>query len=76
MDMRRVFILGSKVGYVTRHAGQLFKVKGQGHKVTCRIGRQKRYNSAMDSHINFKLGGNYRRWGDILSRSVGQTNRK
>ena len=33
-DRRRVFILGGKVGNVTRHERQLFKVKGQGHKVT------------------------------------------
>jgi len=63
-DMRRVFILGGKVSHVTRHAGPGQKVKGQGHMVTCRIGRQKRYNSATDSHINFKLGGNYRRGVD------------
>ena len=30
-DRRRVFILGGKVGHVTRHVQQLFKVKGQGH---------------------------------------------
>jgi len=35
-----------------RHAQQLFKVKSQGHKVTWRIGRQKRYNSAVYGHIN------------------------
>ena len=37
------------------------------------------YNSAVDGHINFKLGENYRRGVDacgILSTSVGQTNRK
>ena len=28
-----------------------------------RISRQKRYNSAVDGNINFKLGGNYRRGG-------------
>ena len=39
------------------------KVKGQGHKVTYRINRHKRYNSAVCGHINFKLGGNYRRGG-------------
>ena len=33
-DRRRVFILGGKVGHVTRHVQELFKVKGQGHKVT------------------------------------------
>ena len=36
------------------------KAKGQGHKVTY---QQQRCNSATDSRINFKLGGNYhRRW--------------
>ena len=54
---------GSKVGHVTRHAQQLFKVKSQGHKVTLRISRQKRYNSAVYGRINFKLGGNYRHGG-------------
>jgi len=33
-DRRSVFKLGSKVGSVTRHAQQLFKVKSQGHNVT------------------------------------------
>ena len=33
-DRLRVFVLGGKVGHVTRHVRQLFKVKGQGHKVT------------------------------------------
>ena len=41
------------------------KSKGQVHKVTWRISRQKRYrpDSAVDGHINFKLGGNYWRRG-------------
>ena len=62
-DRHGVFKLGSNVGHVTRHELQLFKVKGQGLKVTCRISRQKRYNSAVYGHINFKLGGNYQRSG-------------
>ena len=33
-DRRRVFKLGSKVGNVTRHAQQLFKVKRSKVKVT------------------------------------------
>jgi len=33
-DRRRVFKLGSKIGYVTRHAQQLFKVKRSEVKVT------------------------------------------
>ena len=39
------------------------KDKGQGHKVTWRISRQKRYNSAVYGQINFKRGENYRRDG-------------
>ena len=79
MDRHEVFELDGKVGHVTRHAPQLFKVKrsrSQGH-VT--YPQTKRYNWAVDGHINFKHGGNYRRGVDaccILSRSVGQTNRK
>ena len=38
-------------------------VKGQGHMVTWRIGRQKRDNSAVYGRINFKSGGNYLRLG-------------
>jgi len=36
------------------------------------------FNSAVDDHINLKLGGNYRRRvvAGILFRSVCQTNRK
>ena len=33
-DRRRVFILGGKVGHVTRHVQQLFKVKRSKVKVT------------------------------------------
>jgi len=33
-DRRTVFKLGSKVGHVTRHTQQLFKVKGSKVKVT------------------------------------------
>ena len=33
-----------------------------------RIGRQKRYNSAVYGHINFKPGGNYRRRGRCTQR--------
>jgi len=52
------------------------KVKGQGHKVTCRIGWQKRYNSAVYGRINLKLVGIIYAGVDacgIPSRSVGQT---
>jgi len=33
-DRRRVFILGGKVGHVTRHVRELFKVKRSKVKVT------------------------------------------
>jgi len=37
--------------------------KGQGHKVSIRnVSVTKCYNSVTDSHINFKLGRNYRPW--------------
>ena len=79
-DRHGVFKLGSNVGHVTRHEQQLFrvkrsKVKGLRYKVTRRVSRQKRYNSAVYGHIIFKLCGNYRR-GDrrvwytfLISRS-------
>ena len=80
-DRRRVFELGSKVGHVTRHAQQLFKVKRSKVKVT-----RSRDVSADKNTIT-------RQWMvistsnlvgiidvgvdacGILSRSVGQTNR-
>jgi len=47
------------VDHLTRHVQPRFKVKrSQGH-VT--YPHQQRCNSAMDSHINFKPGGNYHR---------------
>ena len=65
-DSRRVFKLGGRVVHVTRHVGQLFKVKRSKVKVT-RLrdasADKKRCNSAVDGHINFKLGGNYQRGG-------------
>ena len=77
-DRRTVFKLGSKVGHVTRHTQQLFKVKRSEVKVTKSrdvSADKNRYNSAVYGHINFKLGGNYRRgsqrvWYDFnVSRS-------
>ena len=81
--MHRVFILGGKVGNVTRHAGQLFKVKRSKVKKVTRsravsadknaITRQRIVISTsnlvgiIDVEVNAC---------DILSRSVGQTNRK
>jgi len=62
----KVFKLGSKVGNVTRHAHQLFKVKRSKVKVAKLrdvSADKKRYNSAVYGHINFKLDGNYRRGG-------------
>jgi len=49
--------------------------RSQGH-VTYR--QREHFNSAVDDHINLKLGGNYRRGIDVVihSRSVRQTNRK
>jgi len=47
-----VFKLVGKVGQ---------KVKGQGHKVTWRISSEDAdSDSAVNGHINFKLGENYR----------------
>ena len=71
-DRHRVFKLGNKIGHVTRHAQQLFKVKRSKVKVTKsrdvladknakKLNSSK--NSAVYGHINFKLGGNYRRGG-------------
>jgi len=66
-DRRRVFKLGSKVGHVTRHAQQLFKVKRSKIKVTksrdVSADKNAITRQCMDGHINFKLGGNYRRGG-------------
>jgi len=80
--MRRVFILGSKVGHVTRHAGQLFKVKRSKVKVTRSravsadkntITRQRMVISTSNLVGIIDVGVNA---CDILSRSIGQTNRK
>jgi len=65
-DRRAVFKLGGRVGHVTRHVSQLFKIKRSKLKVTKSrevSAEKKRYNSAVYAHINFKLGGNYRRKG-------------
>jgi len=81
-DRRRVFKLGSKIGYVTRHAQQLFKVKRSEVKVT-----KSRDVSADKNAITRQcmviLTSNKVGIIDvgvdacgILSRSVGQTNQK
>ena len=85
MDRRRVFKLGRKVGLVTRHAQQLFKVKRSKVKVTKftksrdvsadknAITRQCMVISTSNlvGIINVRVGA-----CGILSRSVGQSNRK
>ena len=82
MDRRRVFVLGGKVGHMTRHIRQLFKVKRSKVKVTRSrdvspdnnaINRQCMHipTSNLVGIINVGVDA----YG-ILSRSVGQTNRK
>ena len=81
-DRRRVFKLGSKVGHVTRHTQQLFKVNRSKVKV-----KKSRHVSADKNAItrqcmvisSSNLVGIIDVRVDacgILSRSVGQTNRK
>ena len=81
-DRHGVFSLGGKVGHVTRHAQQLFKVKRSKVNVT-----KSRYVSANKNAITRQcmvistsnLVGIIDVGVDvcgILSRSVGQTNRK
>jgi len=82
MDRHRVFKLGSKVGHVTCHAQQLFKVKRSKVNVTksrdvssdknaitrqCMVISTSNFVEMIDVGID-ACG--------ILSRSVGQTNRK
>jgi len=81
-DRHRVFKLGSKVGNVTRHAPQLFKVKRSIVKVTksrdvsadknaitrqCIVISTSNLVGIIDVGVDACF---------ILSRSVGQTNRK
>jgi len=81
-DRRRVFKLGSKVGHVTRHAQQLFKVRRSTVKVTKSrdvsadknaITRQCMVISTSNLVGIIDVGVDA---CGILSRSVGQTNRK
>jgi len=70
--------LGGRVGYVTRHVWQLFKVKSSNVKVTRsrNVSSDRTLNSAVNDHINLKLGGNYRREidaGILLGQYVKQT---
>jgi len=82
MDKRRVFKVGGKVGDVTRHVRQLFKVKRLKIKVTrsrdvwadkngitwqCMVISTSNLVGVIDVEVD-ACG--------ILSRSVGQTNRK
>ena len=64
-DRHGVFKLGSNVGHVTRHELQLFKVKRSKVKVTRSrvVSADKNAITRSYGHINFKLGGNYRRGG-------------
>ena len=80
--MCRVFIFGGKVGHVTRHAGQLFKIKRSVVKVTRSrdvsadknaITRQWMVISTSNLVRIMDVGVNVY---DTLSRSVGQTNWK
>ena len=81
-DRRRVFVLGGKVGHVTRHVRQLFKVKRSKVKVNRSrdvsadknaVTRQWMVISTSNlvGIINVRVGA-----CGILSMSVGQTNRK
>ena len=81
-DRLRVFILGGAVGLVTRHERQLFKVKRSKVKVTRSrdvsldknaVTRQWMVISTSNlvGIINLRVGA-----CGILSRSVGQINRK
>ena len=81
-DRHRVFKLGSKIGLITRHAQQLLKVKRAKVKVTkshdesadknaitrqCMVISTSNFVEIIDVGID-ACG--------ILSRSIGQTNRK
>ena len=81
-DRLRVFKLGSKVGNVTRHAQQLFKVKRSKVKVTksCDISAGKHAITRQCMVISTSSFVEIIDVGvdacGIISRSVGQTNRK
>jgi len=80
--MRRVFKLGSKVGHVTRHAQQLIKVKRSKVNVTKSRDVSADKNAITrqcmvipTSNLVGIIDVGVDAWG-ILSRLVGQTNRK
>jgi len=81
-DRRRVFKLGSKVGNVTRHAHQLFKVKRSKVKVTKSRDVSADKNSITRQCMVISTSNLVEiidEWVDacgIISVSVGQTNRK
>ena len=82
MNRRRVFILGDKVGHVTRHKWQLFKVKWAKVMVTRSRDVSADKNAitrqcmriSTSNMVGIIYVGVYP--CRILSRSVGQTNRK
>ena len=83
-DTRTVFKLGSEVGHVTRHTQQLFKVKKSEVKVTKSrdvsadknaVGLTRQCMVISTSNLVGIIDVGVNTCG-ILSRSVGQTNRK
>jgi len=81
-NSRKVFKVGGRVGHVTRHVRRLFKVKGSKVKVTrsrdasadkTAITRQCMVISTSNLVVIIDIGVDV---CGILSRSVGQTNRK
>ena len=81
-DRRRVFKLGSKVGHVTRHTQQLFKVKRSEVKVTKSrdVSADKNAITRQCMVISTSILVEFINVGvdacGTLSRSVGHTNRK
>ena len=81
-DRRRVFILGVNIGHVIRHESQLFKVKRAEVEVTRSrdVSADKNAITRQCMHISTSnLVGIIYVWVyacGLLSRSVGQTNRK
>jgi len=81
-DRHRVFKLGSKIGHITRHAQQLLKVKRAKVKVTKSRDESADKNAitrqCMDISTSNMVGIIDVGVGvcGIISRSVGQTNRK
>ena len=81
-DRRRVFKLGSKVGHVTRHTQQLFKVKRSEVKVTKSRDVSADKNAVTRQWMVISISNLVEIVNvgvdacGILSRSVGQTNRK